>query len=190
MAYTKKQKGNIRFDYESGRYTVSGVAAKWGMSRTTLLKFADDHDWMLGERSDELNKKVEELAADTLIMRDAQRLVGYVEEHLETIGQIDETYRVLLGFHIAELKESEGLLSKADGDKWQSNYKAFQIAIDSIDKSFRSKRLAMGLKETEAPKMQMNINLTKIENVEKMSDAELDYIIAHEGDAVESETIN
>lgn len=189
MAYTKNQKEKIRFDYESGRYNGQQIAEKWEMSAQTLKKFSDEGGWVLGCRNEELSRQVEESVAETLIRKDARRLIKYVEEHLDVIGQIDDTYRVLLSLHIQELRESEGLLTKADGEKWKSNYQALQVAIDSFDKSFRSKRLAMGLKETEGPKVEMNFNLNKIENLSGLSDKELDYIIANEG-AVESTTIN
>lgn len=189
MAYTQQQKDNIRFDYESGRYSVRKVAKKWSMSTQTLKVFSDEGGWSLGCRNEEINKLVEDRAADILVAKDAQKLVEYIEEHLEVIGLIDDTYKVLLAFHIKELKESEGLVTKMDGDKWKANYQALQVIMDALDKSFRSKRLAMGLKETDAPTMNMNFNLTKVENISNCSDEQLDYIIANEG-AVESTDIN
>lgn len=189
MAYDQKKKDSIKFDYESGRYTAKQIAVRWEMSPQTLKKFAAEDGWVLGRLNEELSDRVENEAADILIRKDAQKLVEYIEEHLEVVGVIDDAYKVLLSLHIKELKESEGLITKMDGDKWMANYKALQIAIDSFDKSFRSKRLAMGLKETEGPKVEMNFNLTKVENIKGLSDEELDYIIANEG-AVESTTIN
>lgn len=189
MAYSEQEKENIKFDYESGRYSVRKVAKKWSMSTQTLKKFSDEGGWKLGCRNEEINKLVEERAADILVARDAQKLVEYVEEHLEVIGLVDDMYKVLLTYHINEMKESEGMVSKADGEKWTANYKALQIGMDFVDKSFRSKRLAMGLKETDAPKMEMHFNMTKVSNVSGLSDEQLDYIIAHEGD-VDSTTIN
>lgn len=189
MAYTQKEKEQIKFDYESGRYDAKQVSKTWKMSQQTLKKFADENGWVLGRRNEEIGKQVECTAADILIRKEAHRLVEYIEEHLKVIGIIDDTYKILLAFHIKELKESGGLILKADGDKWVSNYKALQIAIDSFDKSFRSKRLAMGLKETDAPNFNMNFNLNKIENVSELSDKEINYIIAHEGD-IESTDVN
>lgn len=189
MAYTQKEKEQIKFDYESGRYSTRQMSKTWKMSTQTLKKFADEGGWVLGCRNEEIGKQIECTAADILVRKDAHKLVEYIEEHLLVIGLIDDTYKVLLAFHIKELKESEGLISKADGDKWTANYRALQIAIDSFDKSFRSKRLAMGLKETEAPTMQMNFNLNKIENINTLSDKELDFIIANEGD-IESTDVN
>lgn len=189
MAYTAKDKNRIKIDYESGRYSALDVSKIWNMSRQTLKKFADDGGWVLGCRDDNFNQRIEDNAAEILIRKEAHKLAEYIEEHLEVIGIIDETYKVLITFHIKELKESRGMISKTDGDKWQANYKALQTVIDAFDKSFRSKRLAMGLKESEAPSMNLNFNLNKIENISGLTDKELDYIIANEG-AVEPKTIN
>jgi hypothetical protein len=189
MAYSKKDKEKIQLDYESGRYSAMDVAKIWNMSRQTLKKFADDGGWVLGCRDEDFSQRIEDSAADILVRKEAHRLVEYIEEHLEVIGIIDDTYKVLLTFHIKELKDSDGLISKTDGDKWVANYRALQVIMDAMDKSFRSKRLAMGLKESEGPKLEMNFNLNKIENINGLTDKELDYIIANEG-AVESKTIN
>lgn len=182
MAYNKKDKEKIRYDYESGRYNAKQVAEIWKISPQTLKKFVDKGGWKLGRRDEQFNQQIEDRAADILINKEAHKLAEYIEEHLEVIGIIDDTYKVLLGAHIHELKTAGGILSKADADKWYSHYKALQTALDSFDKSFRSKRLAMGLKESEGPKMEMNFNLNKIENISGLSDDELDYIIANDGD--------
>lgn len=189
MAYTAKDKNRIKIDYESGRYNAVDLAKMWNMSRQTLKKFADDGGWVLGCRDENFNQRIEDNAAEILIRKEAHKLAEYIEEHLEVIGIIDETYKVLLTFHIKELKDSRGMISKTDGDKWQANYKALQTVIDAFDKSFRSKRLAMGLKESEGPKLEMNFNLNKIENISDLTDKELDYIIANEGD-VDPKSVN
>lgn len=189
MAYSKRDKEKIKIDYESGRYSALDVAKIWNMSRQTLKKFAVNGGWVLGCRDENFNQRIEDNAAEILVRKEAHRLVEYIEEHLEVIGIIDDTYKVLLGAHINELKTAGGILSKADADKWYSHYKALQTALDSFDKSFRSKRLAMGLKESEGPKMEMNFNLNKIENVSNLSDDELDYIIANEGD-IDPKSVN
>lgn len=189
MAYTDKDKNRIKIDYESGRYSAVDLAKMWNMSRQTLKKFADNGGWVLGCRDENFNQRIEDNAAEILVRKEAHRLAEYIEEHLEVIGLIDDTYRVLLMFHIKELKDSGGMISKTDGDKWQANYKALQTVIDAFDKSFRSKRLAMGLKEGEAPSFKMNFNFNKVEDVDNLSDKELDYIIANEGD-IEPTAVN
>jgi len=189
MAYTKKEKEDIKFDFESGQYTGQEVAARWKMSPQTLKKFSDAGGWIQNNLDEELKGRIENDAAELVISKGARKLAEIVKEHLEVIGLIDDTYKIMLMMHIQELKESQGLITKLDGEKWTANYKALQIAIDSFDKSFRSKRLAMGLKDTEAPQQIMNFNLTKVENIKGLSDEELDYIIANEGE-VESKTIN
>jgi transposase-like protein len=195
--YTRDTKDQIKFDYESGEYSVRKLARKWNISTQTLKKFSDEGNWSRKRRKQKLSGeavKEDRIVIDAneevvLTSSEERQLAEYIKEHLEVIGVIDDTYKLLLTFHIQELKESGGLLSKADGDKWQSNYKALNIAMDSFDKSFRSKRLAMGLKEVEGPKVEMNFNLNKIENINGLTDKELDYIIANEGD-IESKTIN
>lgn len=189
MAYTEKDKNRIKIDYESGRYSALDVAKLWTMSRQTLKKFADNGGWVLGCRDDNFNQRIEDDAAEILVRKEAHRLAEYIEEHLEVIGLVDDTYKVLLTFHIKELNDSDGMISKTDGDKWQANYKALQTLIDAFDKSFRSKRLAMGLKESDAPNFSMNFNLNKIENVSGLSDDELDYIIANDGN-VDPKSVN
>lgn len=180
MAYNQGQKKEIQFDYESGRMTTRQIGKKWNMSRQTLKKFAVEEDWILGRYDAELSQRIEESASDSLVRRESQKLVEMAEDHLKNIGVIDGTYKLLLEFHIMELKESEGLMSKADSDKWKANYQALEVVLNAFDKSFRSKRLAMGLKETEGPKMNMNVFLNKSKDYSSLSDKQLDIIIADE----------
>lgn len=189
MAYVHGDKIKIRFDYESGKYTAGAIAKKWKMSPQTLKKFADDGGWELGCRDGELNRQIEERAKAALLKKESERLVEMIEDHLKTVEIIDDAFKILLWHHMQELKQSQGLLSESDGKKWKENYKALQVAIDSFDKSFRSKRLALGLKETDAPNMQMNVFMNKVENYKHLSDQELDYIIANEGKSEEEEAV-
>lgn len=189
MGYVHGDKIKIRFDYESGKYTARAIAQKWKMSPQTLKKFAVEGGWELGCRDGELNREIEERAKSALLKKESQRLTDMAEEHLKTVGIIDDAFKILLWHHIKELKESQGLLSESDGKKWKENYKALQVAIDSFDKSFRSKRLALGLKETDAPTMQMNVFMNKVENYKHLSDEELDNIIANEDKSKEEDSI-
>lgn len=180
MAYSHKQKIKIQFDYESGKYTVRKMADKWKMSPQTLKKFADENNWTLGARDGELNEKIEEKAKVELTKKVADRLVNLAEEHINTLETLDTAYQILLWQHIQALKQSQGFMTKADGETWKMNYQALQSALDFIDKSFRSKRLALGLKETEAPKMGINIFMDKVKDYKHLTDKELDMIIANE----------
>lgn len=190
MAWNHGDKIKIRFDYESGKYTKRSVAKKWKMSRNTLDIFAKEDGWEFGCRDGELNRKIEERAEAALIKTVSERLACMTEEHLKTVEILDDAFKILLWHHIQELKQSQGLLSESDGKKWKENYKALQVALDSFDKSFRSKRLALGLKETDAPKMQMNVFMNKVENYKHLSDQELDFIIANEPEDSEQSEIH
>lgn len=190
MAWNHGDKIKIRFDYESGKYTARAVAKKWKMSRNTLNNFAKADGWELGCRDGELNRKIEERAQAALLKTESERMVNMIEEHLKVVEIIDDAFKIMLFYHVNELKQSQGLLSESDGKRWKENYKALQVAIDSFDKSFRSKRLALGFKETDAPTMQMNVFMNKVENYKHLSDQELDLIIANEQEEPEQSEVH
>lgn len=183
MAYTQGQKAEIQFDYESGRMTTRQIGDKWKMSRTTLQKFAENEGWVLGKFNEELSHRIERTAADYLVKKESLKLVEMAEEHLLDVGVVDTALRLLLKFHIMGMKENEGLLTKSEVDMFKANYQAFDLLLTSFDKSFRSKRLAMGLKDTDPANFSMKVilnDLNKTQDYSSLSNDQLQLIIANE----------
>ena len=145
MAYDDNSKAKIKVDFEGGKMTLSKIAKKWRISRTTLRKFAREGGWILGKNDQELTKKIEEGATKKLVERESGNLADFTEKHLSALTLNEKVHRTISANLVNELKNAGGKLSKADGDKFKSLFQAAKLSTETLSLIYRDKRLAMGL---------------------------------------------
>lgn len=183
MAYGFKKKANIRADYEAGKLSQRKVAHKWGISRNTLKKFADEEGWGEGRNYLEMNHKLTQSTTQKIVQpaigrREADKLLEYSDEFIKNIKILDMAHKAHLRSYIVELKATDGKLSKEDGYRYKSIQQFLKLSAETFRINFESMRLAMGIRSPDAPTMNLAISLEHMKDFDKLSDLELSNILA------------
>jgi len=208
VALSDKKVTTIQVEYESGIDTLKKIAKRYNVTKMTIIRLAKNLHWVRGKNNQDIIKNVTQNVTKSIVQnvtakqdaekarllvsqqnvtrnvtkniieRGTNKLIDYSNVHLKYI----RTLRTLSAFNTSDLvneaKEKENLSSidRTEAERILAIQRVLELSMKTHDLAYKSERLAMGIKDSETTPV--NINIGKVEDLDSLSNDELDLILS------------
>lgn len=169
-----RSRAAIQVKYETGLLTLKQIAKQHHTTEKTIIGLANKEGWERGKVSGKVNKKLVRRAEKKLIEKEGDKLFDYTSEYIDNIKNLDKAHKANLGAYIQALRETKNNISKAEADKFKTSQQFLKLSAETFKINFEGVRLAMGLDKKESS---VNVQVNNIQELDNLSDEELDRII-------------